>query len=702
MGKAAQKVRNKLTAKRPLDFNFASDRDFANSTMVHLQEIFGIIKSEREVREEKWKEHYRAWTVDELHTDQIYEGRANLELPQIRKEVETMSRRIIKGLFPDNFLSAQSTRMENEDLTEVNAQVTEHYIANVMKSKTQFIPWIKQGVLYGTSPLRHFWRTDINEQFFRERFFVDGPGGNLVPKFRNVRKPVTLYDAPLVRAENMFNTFVYPTNISSPVDIQAVFYEAKSTFSQLKIKEKEGSAFGIDSIKDQGLDQTLDFNDKRDMLQQFGESGVLLAIGKDKLFDMLEIWLKLMLPGQDMPVPVVVEIINKTHVSRIQRNPYWHQTPPFDFMRFIIPPAGEYYGRGLPEASIKVQHQLNATLNQTMDSATLALNNVTIINPAFAPNAESFEVEPAAIWWADPNAVKQMQFPDLSQSGLINVGSLRTIITEMSDNSPQLPDPIAGKARSTGQAQLAVNEWQTDLFSFMESIGVEALNPFAKKIHIMLQQYLDDKRIVRVAGRNSPSWTDRVVTPEELVGNFDFTWQGSLQIENQSIKSQQMLNFFRILPQLPLQGEVKFQWANIIRRFLKDGIQLKDAEHMVESLRNDASTPPDVENTIAEQGGIIKVQPSDKDDIHIPSHNAFITKTKSKIARANMSRHVVEHQQQAKDKLFAAQLQQQQQDLALQLAVQGQNGGGPGNPGGNPVQIPETTNVDDQQRGLRA
>jgi hypothetical protein len=445
-------------------------------------------------------------------------------------------------------------------------------------------------------------------------------------------------------------------------------------------------------VKSSGADVDQEFDDRQERMAQFGESGEIVTIGENKIYDLMEIWCNVKLPGENMPVPVVVEIINRAHVIRIQRNPYWHQQPPFNFMRFIIPPAGEFYGRGLPEASIKLQHQLNSTLDQSMDSATLSLNNITIINPAFAPNVESFEVEPSAIWWADPNAVKQMTFPDLSDIGIKNAGLLRQIITEMSDNSPQLPDPIAGKARSTGQAQLAINEWQTDLFSFMETITVEALNPFAKHVHIMLQQFLDDKRVIRVAGRHSPNWTDRVIMPETLVGNFEFTWQGSLQIENQAIKTQQALNFMRMISTLPPDSGIKIKWANFIRRLLKDGILMRDADHMVETTRQGASTPPDVENQIVQQGGSIDVQDSDDDQAHIGVHQQGIAAIKEPWGKAKLAEHIAKHQEAVTIKQQQAQLQQALLQSQLAQAA-------PGGAAGNPQQIPEATNEADLARG---
>lgn len=500
-----------------------------------------------------------------------------------------------------------------------------------------------------------------------------------------------------LRAEDLFNTWVYPYNAQTPQDIQMVFYRTTYTKSQLAEKAKEGLCVGFENFKDSGKELEWAFQESQERLQQFGETGMFLAVQDDKLFSGMEIWCKLTLPDSDVPVSCVVEIVDDTHVIRIQRNPYWHQMIPFDFMRFIIPPPGEFYGRGLPEAGISLQHQLNDTMNQTMDSTTLRLNNITIINPAYAPNSESFEIEPGATWWADPNAVKQFEFPDLTQSGYNAAGTLRNMISEMSDNSPQLPDPIAGKARSTGQAQLAINEWQTDLFTFIDYISTEALSSMAYKTHSLVQQFIKDDAVIKIAGKYSNTWLQRIITPQDIVGNYKFKWIGALQIENQAVKTQQMLNFMRVYSQVPPEERqgMKINWENFVIKIMRDGFLIKDIENIVETSHLRASTPPKIEDEILSKGGEIEVLPSDDDEAHMIIHRDTNSREKDPYIKAMRDRHTLEHQQSAQKKQIALQMQQ------IQMSMMMSQGQGRPNGQGNTAQIPDVTDSADLQRGMR-
>jgi hypothetical protein len=686
-------------AKRPLDYNWAKDKELSKTICTNLTSIFNELDAQRSGRQEVWQESYRAWSVDRTGTDRNYSGMADLQIPQLRKEIETMSRRIYKGMLPEDYLKAEPMSFQYTDLAEVNMQLVRHYFDNIIKFKTVAMPWIKQGVTFGTSPIRSFWHKEQNEMMFKKREPKVTKSGIIEFNSREVSEMVTLYNGPKVRTEDIFNTYVYPHNATRSEDIEMVFWKTKVRKHELHAKAKKGMCEGFDEFKDSEKTRSTSDQESEERLQQFGDSGIFLALEGDGYFDLMEVWCKLMLPGNDMPVSCVVEIIDETYVTRIQRNPYWHQQIPYDFFRFITPLPGEFYGRGLPEAAASLQHQLDDTMNQTMDANTLRLNNITIINPAYAPNSDSFEIEPNAVWWADPNAVKQLEFPDLSQSGFAAAGAIRGMISELSDNQPQLPDPIAGKARSTGQAQMAINEWQTDLFTFIDFACEDALNSLAYKTHLLIQQNIKDDEVIKITGRYANTYLERYITADEIVGQYRFKWIGALQIENVAIRTQQILNFIKLYPALPpdAQAKISLQWENLIIKVLRDGFNIKDIENVIETTKMKASVAPSLEEKILKLGGKMVIAESDDDKLHIQYHEQMQLVEKDIFLKANRSRHLIEHREQLQKKIMAMQMAQQQQ-----MMMQGQQEG-TGTPGMMPQGAPmsDAINPGDMSRGMR-
>ncbi len=688
-----------------LDHNYASDREFGSSLSINLMDILRSVRNQRKARETIWQESYRAWSVDTGNTDRNYEGMADLKIPQLRKEIETMSRRIYKGLLPEDYLKGEPVSgFVEDDLIVTNTQVVRHYYDNVMQIKRQLMPWVKQKVIYGTSPMRQFWERRENEMFFKKRIPYEDAQAIIRFKSQTVKENVVMYNGPRLRAEDLFNTWVYPHNATQQEDIEITFYRTMVKKSDLERKAKEGTCVRFSEIKETGTAAPQDFEEQRERLAQMGDGGDYKALQGDDYFELWEIWCNLVLPGSDKAVSCVVEIVGDL-CTRVQRNPYWHQQSPFDFGRFIIPPVGEFYGRGLPEAAMSLQHQLDDTMNQTMDATTLALNNITIINPAYAPNSESFEIEPNAVWWADPNAVKQFQFPDLTDSGYKAAGTLRNWISEMSDNQPQLPDPIAGKARSTGQAQLAVSEWQTDLFCFIDFLSVEALSSMAHKTHSLLQQYLEEDDIIRVSGKYAGTMIKRVVTPVDLCGHYKFKWTGALQIESQSIKTQQLLQLLQIWKTLPqeAQSQVRMRWENFMIKLLRDGFLIKDVENVIETDRLNASVDPVLEERILKLGGDIGVNKMDDDAAHIEEHVRQHALDKDLLTRAKRARHIEEQRQQMEVKAQEAKRIQMQMQIMQAQQAQGPGGGDPTaqvGPG-NKTQINAPQSEADMNRGMR-
>ncbi len=695
-------------SKKPLDFNWAKDKPFADNIGANLKSIFEELKAQRHEREEIWMQSYRAWSVDRTETDNNYQGMANLKVPQLRKEIETMSRRIYKGMLPEDYLKAEALSFSDSDLAEVNMQIVRHYFDNIIRFKTVAMPWIKQGVTMGTSPIRSFWHKEENEMLYRKREPKLQKDGTIEFKAREVSENVVLYDGPKIRTEDIFNTFVYPHNAARSEDIEMVFWRTKVRKHELQVKAEAGMCERFDEFKDTSKSRDVTDIRSQERLNQYGETGMFLALEDAGYFDLLEVWCKLLLPGNTKPVSCVVEIINDGYVTRIQRNPYWHQQIPYDFFRFITPMPGEFYGRGLPESGASLQAQLDDTMNQTMDANTLRLNNVTVINPAYAPNSDSFEIEPNAVWWADPNAVKQMEFPDLSTSGFAAAGALRQMITEMSDNQPQLPDPIAGKARSTGQAQMAINEWQTDLFTFIDFACEDALNPLAYKTHLLIQQNIKDDDVIKITGKYADTYLERYVTAEEITGQYRFKWIGALQIENVAIRTQQLLNFIKIYPTLPqeAQGKIKMQWENLIIKILRDGFSIKDIENVIETDRMKASVTPTLEEKILKLNGKITVNESDDHQLHLRVHGFAQTTDKDIFTRAERNKHIMEHQQAIEKMKMQAQLAQQMMQQQQQQQQAGAPPAGPqsrGRPGMMPQGAPMSAAVNpgDLNRGMR-
>lgn len=216
---------------------------------------------------------------------------------------------------------------------------------------------------------------------------------------------------------------------------------------------------------------------------------------------------------------------------------------------------------------------------------------------------------------------------------------------------------------------MAIGEWQTDLFNFIEQLSNEALNPLSMMTHSLIQQNISDDTVIRITGKLANEYIFKVVTPDDINGNYDFRWIGSIQSESQSVRTQQMLQLLKILPMIPPNAGVTMNWQNFIIRILKDGIQLKNPEEIVETERMKSTVPPLIENKILEMGGEIEVRHADNDDVHINFHNQLLDSTDA-LVRAKLSAHIAEHELQKQKKAEEAMMQQMMQQQMMQARPQ--------------------------------
>src|SRR5690606_23401431 len=122
----------------------------------------------------------------------------------------------------------------------VNTQVVRHYYDNVIQIKRALYPWVKQKVIFGTSPLRQFWCKKTNEMFYKKRVLYEDKQGIVRFKAVTTKEEVVIYNAPVHRADDIFNTVVYPHNGLTPDDIEVVFFRALVKNADLEKKAKMG------------------------------------------------------------------------------------------------------------------------------------------------------------------------------------------------------------------------------------------------------------------------------------------------------------------------------------------------------------------------------------------------------------------------------------------------------------------------------
>ncbi|MBR2783544.1 MAG: hypothetical protein IKD93_05075 [Firmicutes bacterium] len=205
-------------------------------------------------------------------------------------------------------------------------------------------------------------------------------------------------------------------------------------------------------------------------------------------------------------------------------NPFWHGMKPYDKCCYA-PVPGEFYGMGVPELLTGLQDELNTARNQRIDYNSLSLRRMWKLRRGCGLTGRD-------LLWRQ-NGVLQVENMDDVQE--INVQPLpgdafaheAGVKQDMQDVTGCY-DILMGVGYANETATTTVtrdNNASLRFKSVVRAIIKDLLLPIAGKCLALDQQFLDQKRALRLVGR--PLDELFRVSPEELAGDYDVIYCGT-------------------------------------------------------------------------------------------------------------------------------------------------------------------------------
>lgn len=645
------------------DRNYADIQAVADRAMSHVIEMIRQAKTDRSSKEQEWLEDLRLWAC-QLTGAQIYHGRANLFIPELNNQVETSVSKFQQGLFPnDDYVNCFPTKKTDMD-TAKKIQSAVKYELDVKNSIPSMMERIqRQKVLYGTVPVKGTFEERFNTTYARAK------GGkvvaNKVPIFRGVRW------APA----DLFHWYIYPEY--SELDTAHVVFD--ETFHAKWELEAQGIYKNLEKV---GVVQK-EYSDLQwiDAIRMNIANLTTVAGKVTEGVLVTECWCMFEIEKGDR-VPCVITLANLETVIRVQRNPFWHQLPPYLMGRYLKGPIAEAYGHSLPERIRSLQYQMNDLANQTMDSLNFILNPIAVIDPGYGSDVNGFRLQPGAKWWANPASVEMKAFPDISPSGFSGMNQVRSMLQQFSDNTPSLAPQLQGKVRNATAANLVGSEISQNLRNMIRSDETDLLVPMCKMTHSLLQQFQSEAYQIRIQGAAEGEWIMQEISPEDLVGDVDWIWKGSSVSQKTAVRGQQLLSFFNLAVQMNAQMPGQVDLPLLFQRVAKESFEINDLYEIFPSERAKYTVDPEAENLALDDEQEVEVNAGDVFEEHMPVHEQGFNEAKSLKVRVQYMRHMEKHrlQKQARDKLMA-----QQAEIAAQKMTMGEEGApqpmqaGPGN-----------------------
>jgi hypothetical protein len=696
--------------------NFAENREIREMVADYFIPKLKEVKDNRKELEQSWMRFFKMWNVthDENHG---YSGRAKLYVPEVRKNVEAQARQLTEAAFPnEDFFDVSPGDSGTKDGAQIWKSMMRWYMENT-QIRVKYHVFARQETLYGTSPVYIPWNRKVEHAF---RSAKDPKTG----KIRPTKKQIEIFNGPDFIVKDLFKWYALNPHKADILEDGCAEYQVLNRFDLL-LREKNGELYGRKDVE-QGNTDAFRMEELENDIQQAEAIGLQVdnrgyageaSLRKDEEnkannYLVCTIYTKMVLPqacepDEDprFPISVKIEIYNNEHVGLVRRNPFFHQRPPYLVGKYILPQPDFFYGQGIPWAIQYMQYEINSKAEQSMDSATLSLNPIAIVDPGLAGQTNEFNVEPGAIWWANPQGVKFAQVPDVTATGYAAIGQLRSQMQDYSDRSPALPSQLMGKSRTATQSEMVFDTISTDNKSFQLQNEILVLQPMLEMWESLADQNVNEDQVIMILGARASDWKRALVTKNQTLGSYRYFWKVTNIHQNRQVLARQLIDAIKVAGSLPPQSGLRFDFGEAYKMLWVDGFGLPDGAKILGLPEDMKSQSPEVEHKMLDMGLEIEVLPHDDDEEHMKSHDKELGELKDEEQKKTLMIHIIKHKQQLQMKMQAIQQQMMQQQMMQQQLIQ-QGGQAPKRGqmvgSGNRTQLSPNANAGDMASGVRA
>ena len=345
-------------------------------------------KNERIEKERIWQECWLASVSKFGQTwDNLQDFRSKRYIPVTQQAVEAVAAHLTQGVIPYDEWFEILGRTPEDDVNSKANQGLLMWQHQKTGFRTKFYQLVKYSTIFGNVPWCVNWtermQTVPDEGAFQSQMMqaagVAGMVGEPMPKPDLTAMPMKeqrVYDGPILEVGNIFD-FVIERHPNDPDHAPRCMRSFKSKAYLLDMQNEDGYSIyeGVQDILEQdGQNETSDAL-KREVYRLEG----FVEQPKGQV-ELLQFEGDLELPGPD-GTPVIYKnhilvVANRSKVIRFEPNPFAHGRPSWN-MFVLYPEPGEVYGRGIIEPALGLQDVINVRVNQVIEANTL------IVNPTF-------------------------------------------------------------------------------------------------------------------------------------------------------------------------------------------------------------------------------------------------------------------------------------------------------------------------------
>jgi len=550
-------------------------------------------------RREEWMDNYRNYSS--IYHKRFYTGRAKIFVPLSFQLVEAFIPAMTRGVFATMpHFDLQPVDLDQmflvDDIKEVTKRVRATLHFEQQKKIHLFrktIDFFRNMCIYGRATAKMFWRNDTIRRNIK---FIATAENELARMIRRNEADVITYDnADLVNLD-IFSYWVDPQAPDSDIQRAATVVERHLVTSDHLRRMTETLGFdgkpiyenipkeilAGEEVRDASRTFSEGEDERRQLNDEQGKSTGIVPKGAQS-HELLEFW-------WDYPIHdkkhwdrnSVMVLLNRTHVIRLNRNPFHHGLKPY-LSAALYPKPNEFDAQGLLDPARRLQFELNDTRNQAMDWKSRALAP-TFLGDASANFKESqLRFGPGVVnKVTNINGIREVVLNNILPTAFAIEQQIERDVRGASGALQQLQGAQSGQAQTASEAISLLQQANSRLDQIIMEIEEMFTIPMVEMQFELNKQFVRTPRRVREIQEEragvSRFGQGITVQPFELIGNFDFFALGSRKMQIEALKSRQLLDFFGIMSRMPpLPGNIGIL-NGLIRKIWEETFGFRGAE----------------------------------------------------------------------------------------------------------------------------
>lgn len=490
---------------------------------------------------------------------------ANIFVPYIHAVVETLMPRILDAR-PD--FNAQGRSEDDQLKTSKINQLTD-YTWEISKMDDVSEDVVRSSIVYGMGYMQPYWKKLIKEMKYLVSGSLDGKS-----KIKWETKEQVYYDAPCTEAVDNY-TLMYDWHNIPKESKQYWFKRKLLTEDSIKEKYPYYNKKRLKIALMQSPDDTKDYAAIRNQVKKThtqinkgdDTNGGIYSAGDnryqnaDDIMKINEVY-EVYYPFED----VFAVMVNDMPILKgiYMPFPYDYKEAPFIGVPFLKLPF-EYEGVGVPLILENPQIMLNTMKNQRLDTVTLSIHKMWIINPLANINKEELVVRPfGLIYSPDPQGVREVEFSDVKASAYKEEELLKSDMRYAS-GVDDFSMAVGGGAGSATEIRHLRESTLERVRLFINHLG-SAYAELMRYWFSMYRQFFTDDIKIRILGENGEELFP-IIEKDDLKGEFDFKAAVYPSIAGKNdIDKKQSMDLYQLLINLPfvdqekLTGKVLRHW----------------------------------------------------------------------------------------------------------------------------------------------